>query len=171
MQLLPGLYLPYISPISPRYLPYISPISPLYLPYISPTGSGATSRSSFPAYISPRSPLYLPYRFGRDLAQLLPGLEFVTYVLDADPATLGVAQVRVRVRNPSLTLSLSLSLSLSLTLTLTLTLVAQEFTLAGYRQRSAISADLPLADPQTSPRRDRDSAGDRDSSLGRAEVG
>ena len=31
--------------------------------------------------------------FGRDLAQLLPGLEFVTYVLDADPAVLGVAQV------------------------------------------------------------------------------
>ena len=30
-----GLYLPYISPISPLYLPYISPVSPLYLPYIS----------------------------------------------------------------------------------------------------------------------------------------
>jgi len=51
-------------------------------------------------------------RFGRDLSQMVPGLEFVTHILDADPATLGVAQ---------------------------------EFTLAGYRQRSAVtlSATLP----------------------------
>ena len=30
-ELLPSVYLPYISPICPLYFPYISPISPLYL--------------------------------------------------------------------------------------------------------------------------------------------
>ena len=61
----------------------------------------------------------------------MPGLEFVTHILDADPGTLGVAQ---------------------------------EFTLAGYRQRSALATTLPLA--ATSLLRDplgdslRDSLGD-----------
>ena len=59
------LYLPYISPISPRYLPCISPISPLHLPYISPT-----------------SPIYLPYISPNQVREALCALPAL--LVDAD---------------------------------------------------------------------------------------